>query len=101
MFGENMSTRDYVIDCGFDSLRVRADLDQLNSPILLVNMENGEAVTEATVYRTADAGQDERRMAKLAIHAAGREWWKAPDVDVPPEDEDDYIDGLIRSIRLA
>lgn len=87
---------DYIIDCGFEKIRVRANLEQASAPILLVDDNSGE--TQATRLQTADARHLEHDMAVLVISWLGPQWY-LPQGEEEPEDEDAYISGLIRSIR--
>lgn len=95
---------DYIVDCGFDRLRVRADLDQATALIFLVQEDRngGTEMLMPTGYRTADAGHDIMIMARLAILAAGQDWWhNVDDGPIEADNVDAYIDALVKSVTPA
>lgn len=89
---------DYIVNCGFESVRVRANLVDASAPILIVDNDD-EEITSATGYQTADARHREMEMAVLAVRSLGRDWWSDPSDTI--DDEDAYIRALIRSVRQA
>lgn len=86
---------EYIIDCGFDRLHVRANLADAAAQIELVT-DDGH---QSTGYQTADAHHRVREMAILAVLSCGRDWYVDPSADFDGDDRH-YIDlRVIRSIR--
>lgn len=85
----------YIIDLGFDTVIMHADLAQASAPIEYE--VDGEVF--ATQYQTADARHREWDAAVLVVACLGRDYWLDPSADAP-EDEDAYIHDLIRSVDV-
>lgn len=95
-----MPTTDYIVNCGFAAIRVRANLAEASAPILIIDEDDdGDEATTPTGYQTADARHRVADMARLAVRSMGRDWYADP--VVADDDSDAHIDSLIKSVREA
>lgn len=88
-------TTDYIVDCGFDTVRVRANLAEASCQIKLVHVGRDawdeEEDVHSTPFQTADARHDEYRMALLVVRYLGPDWYDDGSGQTPED--------VIRSVR--